>query len=507
MKKLKAILAVLLILAFVLPLFAACGEKDQQTDKPAQTDKPKSTAGEENDGTEGKTETDDDEEWPIEVVDMGEKTFTILTAGWGGDGNLTKDIGAEEITDDPIEDAAYDRRIKLEEMYNCKIVQVNFGENDTAVNNYIDSVMAGTGDYDFAVTNCTNFEVLLTSSCLLDLEDMPYVDMDKPYWQKRFYESMAILGRHYAAIGDITKRRMEAVQLLCFNKDIIQEYNLESPYDLVENQEWTYDKMHEMAKKVAKDLNTDGKMERMDDMWGINYTGDTIMGIINSVGVNLAELDEEGIPQLTVTNQTNLDKLMRIFENMRDNTYCIDTLFMSGGGTSGIPDAQIFGESRCLFLACAAHNATQLREIDVNFGVIPYPKWDLAQETYLPHTGGNYHPVLSVPKTNDDLENTGLILEAMSYEGMRTIIPAFYEGLLKIKAAGRDDESADMIDYIFGNLSYDVGNMYGFGGIVGVMGYTMSTDMRANIVSQVEKNSGKWQRAINAVVEGVEKND
>jgi len=93
----------------------------------------------------------------------------------------------------------------------------------------------------------------------------------------------------------------------------------------------------------------------------------------------------------------------------------------------------------------------------------------------------------------------------MAYEGMKNISPVYYENLLKTRTT-RDEESAEMIDFIFGNLSYDIGNMFNFGGILGEFGYNMSTNRRANIVSTVEKNRGKWQRAIDAMIAEIEKN-
>jgi len=46
--------------------------------------------------------------------------------------------------------------------------------------------------------------------------------------------------------------------------------------------------------------------------------------------------------------------------------------------------------------------------------------------------------------------------------------------------------------------------MYNFGGIVGTFGYDMSTSLRANIVSTIEKNIGKWQKAIDAIIDSIE---
>ena len=510
MKKVKIVLAIVLCLAFILPLFASCGNSDDKKDDGGST----TAAAEDSSSETTPTEAKDPDAPDLPVTDMDGKTFTVLTAGWGVGSNLAKDVGAEEQTGDPIDDAAFDRRVKLEQLYNCKIKQINEEDNTEAVNKYRTSILAGDGSYDFAITTCSNFTSLLSGNLLLDLNQLTHVDMDKPYWDRNFYDSMSILGKNFAASGDISKRRLECVWIMCFNKKMITDNQLESPYDLVKNGQWTYDKMHEMGKHVAKDLNGDSVMTLEDDLWGINYTGDTIMGIINSSGVKIAEVNSDGIPELTIGLETNLEKLLRIYTEMRDHTYSIDTLFMVGGGLTGLGDVDLFAENRCLFLACASHNVrtggenntNSLRQMDVEFGIIPYPKWDLSQPDYTPYTAGNYHPVISVPSNNDDIDNTSIILEAMAYEGRKTITPAFYESLLKTKTA-RDVESLDMLDFIFGNLSYDIGNMYNFGEITGVFGYAMSTNIRQNVVSTITRESGKWQKAIDNLVTEIEKGE
>ena len=498
MKNLKIIIAAFLCLVFVLPWFIACGKDEAKPDD-------KIPAADDNSivGSDIAKEEKDPDAPDLPDVDMGGKVFTVLGyTGWGGE-EIEADIAAGELTGDPIGDAAFNRKIKIEQQYNCRIRVINAEDHEKAVERLRTAVLAGDDTYDCAITACTNFASLLMGDYLMDWKNLSYVDMDKPYWDKNFYESMSILGRNFAASGDVTKRRLQCVWIMAFNKKMIGDNQFESPYDLVKNGQWTYDKMHEMAKKVAKDLNGDGKMTLEDDMWGLNYNGDTIMGIINCSGVKIAEINENGIPELTIGTEVNVEKLMKIFDTMRDHTYSIDTLFKVGGGVTSYANTDILADGRCLFAAIPSHNVTELRAMEVDFGIIPYPKWNEAQDNYTPYTVGSYHPVLSVPKTNDDLDNTGIILEAMSYEGMKTLVPAFYESLLKTKTA-RDEESAEMIDFIFGNLSYDIGNMYNFGGILGEFGYNMSTNMRANIVSTIEKGSGKWQKAIDSMIAEIE---
>ncbi|MCL2095971.1 MAG: hypothetical protein FWH10_03610 [Oscillospiraceae bacterium] len=512
MKKFKIILAALLCVIVVLP-FIACGSaEDENTggDNPANPD-----SGEENGAPVEQTDPNAPD---LPKIDMGGKTFTFLTyKDWGGE-SVDQDIYSEAATGEPINDAAYKRRVKLEQEFNINI-RTTMVENHTAATDAVrTAVMANDTSYDIAVTAASSFASLLTGgSYLTDFKQLAFIDVEKPYWNKSFYDAWSILGTNYALDGDISKRKLQCVWIMCFNKGMIRDYNLDTPYELVKNGTWTYDKMHEMARAAARDVDGDGVMSlEGDDIWGINYTGDTIMGIINTSGVKIAEFDSDGIPVLTVGTEVNLVKLARIYDQMRDHEYSIDTLFKAGGGVTGIGDVDIFAENRALFLACAGHNVqgsseedannTQgLRDIDVDFGIIPYPKWSVSDE-YVSYTAGNYHNVMAIPKTNEDLDNTSILLEAMAYEGSRELVPAFYENLLKTKTA-RDNESEDMIEFIFGNLNYDTGYLFDFGGIGGVFGYELSTNLRANVVSVIERNSGVWGRAIDSLVDEVAKHE
>ena len=498
MKKIKIIFAAMLCLSLAAAFIACDTKEDTKPTAATHTDVPGDVV---------------EEDLSPPAVNMGGKKFTFLTTGWGS-GTLSPDIVPleEELGDDadPILQLAQNRRTAIESKFNVTLAVHNVESASEVVKTYQDAFYAGISDYDIAITTCSNFSNLLSGKFMIDLEEIPTLDMDKPYWNKNFYDAMAILGRHFATDGDVSKRSLECVWIMAFNKSIIANKGLESPFDLVKDGKWTFDKMHEMGKIVGTDMNADGKMTLEDDLWGINYTGDSIMGIVNGSGVKLAELDSEGKPFITAGSEVNIAKLTKIYDKMRDHVYSIDTLFPTGGGVSGIADVQIFMDGRALFVAAATHNITghdgyNLRSAEIDFGIIPYPKWDINDKNYLPHTAGNFHPVLSIPATNQDLENTGIILEAMAYEGMKTIRPEFYDSLLKRKTLNATDtESGDMIDYIFGNLYYDIGNMFNFGTdntkIVGIFGATMSRDTKLGIASQIDRNSGPWNRSIASII-------
>jgi len=273
-----------------------------------------------------------------------------------------------------------------------------------------------------------------------------------------------------------------------------------SSYLTIKDGTWTLDKAVEMAKQVAEDLDGNGKMNSKD-LWGINYTYDTVIGILNAGGVKIAGLDPNGIPQITIDTAANISKIQNIFELIFNRDYSGDTL----SNPINLPgqDGKIFGDGRCLFIFAAAHNVNELRTMDTDFGIIPYPKYDKNQSNYLPSTCGIFLTIACVPTSNLDIENTSLFMEAFAQEGSKTVVPAFYDTILKNKMA-RDVESEEMLDYIFGNITFDTGNLFNFGSFT-VDLCNMSQRSDTNIASFIEKNKPVMETAIKNILDEIAK--
>ena len=103
------------------------------------------------------------------------------------------------------------------------------------------------------------------------------------------------------------------------------------------------------------------------------------------------------------------------------------------------------------------------------------------------------------------MEGTGMLMEALSYEGYKSVIPVFYENILKTKSA-RDNESEDMIDYIFENLYYDMGTLINFGNFTQDI-CEMADTLNTNIASFVEKNKSKAEKEIQKIMNAIEENN
>ena len=109
--------------------------------------------------------------------------------------------------------------------------------------------------------------------------------------------------------------------------------------------------------------------------------------------------------------------------------------------------------------------------------VIPYPKWDTAQEAYYTSVDGGREGLAAVRSLTDP-EFVGTIIEALSAESWKKTVPAYYDG---------DYESIARIDSIMASRIFDFGCVYGGWGPVFWI-QTMLSSKKKDIASHYEKN-------------------
>jgi hypothetical protein len=140
-----------------------------------------------------------------------------------------------------------------------------------------------------------------------------------------------------------------------------------------------------------------------------------------------------------------------VYEN--DSTY--DSLRQDGDYTEM---QDIFTGNRSLFMMGTLDNAPALRAADMQFGILPFPKYDEEQEAYYAHT---YDGLTSfgIPASAKDPEMCARILDAMSAENKASVIPAYNEIVLDNRVA-QDGDSKEMLGIIRDNLYFDFGFIY-----------------------------------------------
>jgi hypothetical protein len=157
----------------------------------------------------------------------------------------------------------------------------------------------------------------------------------------------------------------------------------------------------------------------------------------------------------------------------------------------------MFQNDQALFMWIRMVNIVPLRSMPTDFGVLPIPKKDKAQDYYSCDVNSWTGLGITVPTTTTDMESTGIFLESYAAESRKRVKPAYYDVLLSGKVA-RDDESLEMLDIIFGNRTYDIGAIGTYGSLNEIIYLVMTYDM--NVASWVDKKMAKAEKDIDKLI-------
>ncbi|MCL2157987.1 MAG: ABC transporter substrate-binding protein [Oscillospiraceae bacterium] len=433
----------------------------------------------------------------LSSADMGGKEITLGLLNWHNYDPLTiRDVEVEELTGEAFNDAAYNRNKFMEDTFNCVIKTIAYPTQDS-IPGIRNQIKAGDDTLDIVFFRAITTLPLLTGGYLHDLSDIPYVDLDKPWWNKSSIDDMTLGGRVYSLLGDHTMTVLSCVWLTYFNKQLVADLALENPYALVREGKWTFDKMYEMGKIAAADMDGNGKRDE-NDRWGFMHIDNSAAALYNGFGEKLVSIGADGLPYISLANESAMEKYMHITEILSDH----DVFLNAHRRTPNAYDyeAGMFVWGRSLFSLGGVYYGPEMREMEQDFGLLPYPKYNESQEWFNPiHSAAI--PLITVPVTNTDLDNMGLFIEAFTYQGHISLRPQFYDVLLQRKVA-RDNESEEMLNFIFDNICFDIGEAYDFGGIYGQFNSTACSG-NMNIASWLEKSTPKIERDIESFVEAM----
>ena len=470
-----------LVLSLLL-LLTACGNADTAVDD--------NTAVTQETAEQTETESKETPDLPADLAFDG----AVFTFGVLDNPNARNPIVMEELTGEALNDAQYNTIHSTAETLDVVIEEYLIEENYPATNTIRSIVAAGDDVIQVANLYCAAAPVMLVDGYAADYNTVPYIDLTKSYWDQSVNASLTLGDMRYAAIGDLSITTHDLTFILLFSKDQITQNNLESPYDLVSEDKWTMDTMQQMMETVTADINGDGKYDA-DDNYG--YLA-TIKNVLPSFWIGAGEitisLNDKGIPEMSMSDERFINVIDRIFTMTYDN----NARFLSKKGEDvNEENINMFQENKGLFMDCSLFWVGALRDMETDFGIIPYPMYDEAQGEYYARVSYFMPPI--IPITNQNLELTGAVLEMANYLAKQSITPAYYEISLKGKYS-RDEESVEMLDLIFDHRVIDLGDTIFCPDVRDGFFSNMYSNNKRDLVSTIQKNEGKIQSTIDNMV-------
>jgi len=374
-----------------------------------------------------------------EEVNGGGETFDMFLAY----NVFDSDYCVEEETGDTIRDIIYNRNKEVERYFDIEFSFRKGDQNNGTATPIIRSLIQSGDDTYEVFVNVQHVGIpLIYEDLYVDWnESMPYADLSKPWWYQNVQRDLNFGDKVYVTAGAYNFHCLKASGVLAFNKTIMDELEMEYPYQLVKDGEWTIDRFIEYVKAAQKDLNGDGLIKPADDRLGFSgWKHEMMPAIFVGMGGQPVTKDDDNMPVLNINNErtfTVIDKMLELFDQGNGA--------WEGGNEYGA-SSKMFTESRLLFENRSLNGLPGLRNLEDDFGAVPYPKLDEDQESYYSRIV-NFSSLTYIPVTNQKLELTSAVLEYMAYISNKELIPAFYDEILNIKTA-RDYETEEMIDII-----------------------------------------------------------
>ncbi len=457
----KKLVILMLVLSMLVSVLAACGDKKD----PGPTE-PTSTAGTPGgDVTPPAGETQPPKTYAdVPKADLGDGTnpmkVNILTRG---DGILWQSIDWDYEAEpdegtDVISTAVYNRNLRVETDYNIAIKQI--GKPDKELLSFAESAaLAMEADYDLIVMPFTHqLGTMAVGGYYRDLANMSTIDINDPWWSHSTNDTLALFGYYFTLCGDINIIDDKATTCVLFNKYQIDQYELGNQFELVTENQWTWEKMYENAAVFAEEAHPEYGKGR----YGIGTEYEMVYTYLATTGMMSVVQEDNALTDNT--NARLFQEVMSVIYTKLEN----DNIQVFADSKTDSPDYDavdfgglynIFKAGNVLYLQGTVSNvmSSQLADMENPIGILPFPKYASTQEKYISTVQSYNATGVSIPVnvSNEKAEALGTVLTAMSAASVTTLTPAFYSKLLEMDIVDR--QSKQMMEMILENRVVDMG--------------------------------------------------
>lgn len=407
-------------------------------------------------------------------------------------------------TGDVVGDVVFARNRSIEERFNVKLEHIPGSANHDAFMNAIKPVLL-SGDDAYDIVNGIQWLMLpqAADGLYYDLGEAPYIDFDMPWWDNTYMDIISVDGRtRYGLCGDIAIWRIRMMSAMFFNKTLYEGSfgDPDGMYKTVLDGKWTHELMRKYVSEIYQDLNGNGVTDEGDIIGASGNYSNINDHYCYTAGLRYSGRGKDGYPQLLTDHTRNVAVVESLYKlYFETEGFCFDmtlTYFDKN-------NIDWFKANTLLFHAGRIYGTDFLRDMEGDYGIIPYPKLNEEQESYyaLVHDSCN---LFGIPITVSDIEMPCTIIEAMCAENYRTVVPAYYETALKVKYA-RDQLSVQMMDLIHDNAVSDFvyANNYSLTGNLGTLTRTIMRNKSSDFMSAYEAVRENTEASIVKLIEKV----
>jgi len=489
-KKYYRVIAVMLALLMSGGSMISCSN-----DTPSETDGKKQNVVQE-------TETDETEltDGLPKDLNFDGRTFNVFI-----DRNFDVMKGPDEMTGNVVDDAVYERNRTVEERLKIDLEYTlhEVYEQGTIVKDIVNTyVMSGDSSIDMFTGYQVDMIKMHNDGSFINCYDLDYIDWSKPWWKDAYMTEIQVnKDVRTFLVGDYFLSALMATSVLYCNNTLYGNMfgDPNGLYKMVLDGKWTMDKLAEISEATFIDVNQNGMTDGEDQLGYAAYLAYASVDPFAYISdVELSTRDSDGNLTLNLLDERLVDLNAKVV-----NFFYQPGSFINFGGENELDNA--FIEGRAMFLGFRTlGNAENFRDMEDDYGFLPYPKFEESQK--------EYHSVVraaacpgAIVTTSKNIDIAGAILEALNFESYKQVIPAYYEKTLKGKYS-RDNLSSQIIELIYDSAYTDF--VFAYDSILLSIGTVMRNMVQANsidYVSTVTEKHNAVLEAFDAIVASYEK--
>lgn len=362
----------------------------------------------------------------------------------------------EELNGEVLNDAVYNRDLTVENRLNVNIDYVLDDGIEDAVSA---SVKSDSDDYQIVIGSAVNqTEHGVNGEYYNLLGEYPAnFDEDAPWWSQYYLEQAEINGKVFFATGDLCFSLTKLAFATFANLQMVENLQLENPYDVVREGKWTFDKVMEMSSGAYVDYNGNGKKDD-GDMYGFAIAGSIQLDSYwSAFDISICSRDADGVPYFSIDQEKMNAALDMLIEAAYETQYVYNT---EGYGNDSEQDdiTEMFAKDVIMFTTLRILHADSLRNMESDYGILPLPKFNEEQSEYYTYVHDQYS-IVGIPVSVKQPEMASAVLEALAVESYKFVSPAYYDYVLHGKYL-RDKDSSEMLELVMENVKIDIGWIY-----------------------------------------------
>lgn len=497
MKKITTIILIVMILLGAVSM-TACNDTEQPGGKdttPAVT-----TAGE---GTptapaETTTAAPYSEKDALPEMDYKDETVTILI--WKSSEN---EFYCESDVGETIDSAIFNRNIEVQSRMNIELKFEEIPGNSANADSYIAKVQANVlgGDkaFDIMAGYARNAMSCAINGYMLDIYENDNIDLDAPWYRHAVINACSIGNKIFTVAGDISHSSIARISGVFFNADMIKEYSLDDPYDLVLGNEWVMTKFIEMNQNLYTDLNSNGTRDK-GDSFGLICDNIMLDCAQYAGGVKFISKDADNNPVLS--EDLKGEKIIQLID------LWINAIAASGMNVDN-DDTSVWVDGKTVFYLypLAYVRNEKWKTLDYTYGFVPQPKFDTAQENYITSLT-NYFSLWGIPAVVKNEDMSAQLIECMSSEGYHYITPAVFETAYKYKYTNDETSRQSRIfDILRENIYCDFGKICA-ASLNNLPNHLFADTVQSgynNFTQKIAATKRQLEKSLKAIIENVDK--